>query len=136
MVDIRSGELVESIHVPPPQDRTGSAYLRLSARSKVDMAAVGVAARLVLDEGGAVSTARLALTAVAPTPLRCPEAEKLLVGNAPDTDLFVRCAESCARAAKPIDDVRASAAYRRSLVYVLAKRVLAACVETIEGRMR
>lgn len=134
LVDIRKGEILESIHVPPPRERTQSAYLRLSARSRVDMAAVGVAACLVRDGDGKVTTARLALTAVAPTHLRCPEAEDLLVGRTPDAGLFERCAAACAKTARPIDDVRASAAYRRSLVAVLATRVLAACVESGGGR--
>jgi aerobic carbon-monoxide dehydrogenase medium subunit len=127
-VDVRSGEIVVAISAPAPLARSGSAYERLSARSRVDMAAVGVAGLVALDEEGRVETARLALTAVAPTPMRCLDAEAILVGEAPAAELLSAAAESCSAASRPIDDVRASAAYRRHLVGVLAGRVLDRCV--------
>ncbi len=127
-VDVGEGELVAAIRVPVPPKRSGSEYLRISARSRVDMAAAGVAGLLALDGEGRVSLARLALTAVAPTPMRCPDAEALLAGQEPEPDLLAEAAEACARACKPIDDVRASAAYRRHIIRVLSQRVLERCV--------
>ena len=127
-VDMHVGELVSSLRVPAPPSRSGSSYLRLSARSRVDMAAAGVAGLLALGGDGRVERARLALTAVAPTPMRCPDAEALLVGRVPAPDLLAKAAETCAGESKPIDDVRASAAYRRHVIGVLARRVLESCV--------
>lgn len=120
-------EMIEAIRVPSPPRRTGSVYLRLSARSKVDIAAVGVAGFLCLDLDGVIIGARLALCAVAPTPVRCQEAEEMLVGQRPEEVLLKRAAAACVRAARPIDDVRASAAYRRKMVQVLAERVVLEC---------
>ena len=75
-------EMIEAIRVPAPPARTGSSYMRISARSKVDICAAGVAGFLSLDLGGNILAARLALCAVAPTPVRCLEAEKMLEGPA------------------------------------------------------
>lgn len=126
-------EIVEAIRVPAPPDRCGSAYERLSARSLVDIAAVGVAGFLNLDLEGRVIRCRLALSAVAPTPVRCPEAEQMLEGQAPDEALLMRAGASCVRSCRPIDDVRASAAFRRAMVQVLAQRVLKRCLALAQG---
>ena len=71
-------ELIVAVRVPPPPEGLGSAYLRLSARSKVDMSAVGVAAALLLRDGR-VRAAHLALASVAPTPLRCERSNGTLL---------------------------------------------------------
>lgn len=126
-------EILEAIRVPSPPQRSGSAYLRLSARSKVDIAGVGVAGFLALDMDGVIIKARLALSSVAPTPVRCPEAEAMLDGQKPEPGLLMRAAAACVRASKPIDDVRATAAYRRKMVQVLAQRVIMQCYEMATG---
>ena len=131
-VDLAAGEILTAITVPPPAPRSGSAFLRLSARSRVDIAAASASARLTFEDGK-VTAARIALGAVAPTPLRCPDAEALLVGKVPDEALIADAATAAGRAAKPIDDVRASAAYRRAVVPVLVRRTLAECVARVKG---
>jgi len=126
-------EIIEAIRVPAPPQRSGSAYQRISARSRVDIAAVGVAAFVCLDMAGCVIKARLALSAVAPTPVRCPEAEALLDGQTPEPQLLAQAAAACVRSAKPIDDVRATAAYRRKLVQILAQRAIADSAQIAKG---
>ncbi len=128
VVDIAPDEIIETIQVPTPPERSGSAYLRLSARSRVDMAAVSVAGQVALEPDGRIAAAALALGAVGPTPLRCPAAEALLVGQTPTDDLLDRSADECRRAALPIDDIRATADYRRDMCGVLARRVLDECL--------
>jgi carbon-monoxide dehydrogenase medium subunit len=130
---LEPAEIIEAIRVPSPPRRTGSDYQRLSARSKVDIAAVGVAGFLSLDLEGVIIRARLALGAVAPTPVRCLEAEKLLDGQRPGPELLARAAAACVRASRPLDDVRASAAYRRRMVQVLAQRVVERCHQAAKG---
>ena len=130
---LESVEIIEAVKAPVPPRPGGSAYQRLSARSKVDIAAVGVAGRLSLDSQGRIASCLLALASVAPTPLRCPEAEGMLTGRAPDDDLLAQAADSCMRAAKPIDDMRASADYRRKMVQVLSLRVLRECLAQAQG---
>ena len=126
-------EILTAIYVPSPPSRSGSAYMRLSARSKVDMAAVTVAGLLVLDPNERIDAIRIALGAVASTPLRCPDAEKVLIGQSISSTLLEKAADVSARAARPIDDVRASAAYRRVVVRVLVGRVLEECVRMAGG---
>jgi len=126
-------EVIEAIRVPDPPPRCGSAYIRLSARSKVDIAAVGVAGFLNLDLEGRVIRCRLALASVAPTPVRCPEAEQMLEGVKPDDKLLAQAGAACVRACSPIDDVRATASYRRAMVQTLAQRVLAKCYAQAAG---
>jgi len=116
-------ELVVRIDVPPPQASTGFSYRNLSARSRVDMSAVGVAA-MVTREGERCRAVRLVLGAVGPVPLRAHAAEALLAGQAPSADLLREAGDAAAREARPISDVRASAAYRRRVVAVLARRAL------------
>ncbi|MBW2458002.1 MAG: xanthine dehydrogenase family protein subunit M [Deltaproteobacteria bacterium] len=123
-VDISPKEIVVEIVVPPVAARTGSAYQRISARSSVDMAAASVAALVTLDGKGQCSTVRVAMGAVAPTPLRCKQAEALLADQAPDAEHLAWSSAAVAKAAAPIDDVRATAAYRRAVLPVLARRVL------------
>ncbi len=132
-VALEPGEIAVALHLPPPRAGSASAYLRHSARSLVDMSAVGVAGRLLCDPDGTVVEARLAISAVAPTPRRCPEAEALLLGTRPDAARIRAAAETCAAAARPIDDVRASASYRRHMVRVLAQRVLAVLLSNHSG---
>ncbi|MCB2228093.1 MAG: xanthine dehydrogenase family protein subunit M [Desulfarculaceae bacterium] len=126
-------EVIEAIRVPDPPPRSGSAYMRLSARSKVDIAAVGVAGFINLDLEGKVIRCRLALASVAPTPVRCLEAEQMIEGQKPDETLLAQAGAACVRSCRPIDDVRATASYRRAMVQVLAQRVLAKCYEQAAG---
>jgi carbon-monoxide dehydrogenase medium subunit len=126
-------EMIEAIRLPAPPRRSGSCYLRMSGRSQVDIAAAGVAGQLNLDMDGAILGARLALASVAPTPVRCPEAEELLAGQKPEADLLKRAGAACVRACRPISDLRSTDNYRRVLVQILAQRVLAACAEQAKG---
>ena len=126
-------EIVTAIHVPRPPERSGSSYMRISARSKVDMAAVTVAGMLELGSDSRVVAARLALGAVAPTPVRCLDAEQGLVGQSVEPEVVERAVELAAKAARPIDDIRASAAYRRVVVEVLVRRVLEECAHAARG---
>lgn len=132
-VALEPHELLEAIFVPRPPPRSGSAYLRLSARSKVDMAAVGVGGLLALGPDGRISAARLAMNAVAPIPLRASDAEALLLGEEPGPELFERASAACAAQARPITDVRATAEYRREMVRVLCRRVLEQCLARAGG---
>ena len=127
-VALEPGEVLLSILVPAPPPRSSSAYVRHSARSRVDVAAASASALVQLRQDGTIEGARVAIGAVAPTPLRCPTGEALLAGATVSDALLREAAEACAAIAKPIDDVRASAAYRRAVLPVLVRRALAAAV--------
>jgi CO/xanthine dehydrogenase FAD-binding subunit len=85
---------------------------------------VGVGALLTLGQDNRIERARIALGAVAPTPIRARQAEALLEGNTADEPLFARAAETAASEASPISDVRGSAEFRRHLVRVMTERCL------------
>jgi aerobic carbon-monoxide dehydrogenase medium subunit len=120
---LRPGEIVKAVFVPLPPAHTGTCYQSLSERGKVDIAAVGAAARVVL-EGERCVDARIALGAVAPTPMRAFGAEKMLMERTWSLDQVEKAALRASREAKPITDMRATAAYRKKMVQVLTKRAL------------
>ena len=76
-------ELLVSVDVPAPAPGTGSAYVRLEYRRQMEIAVVGATAVVHLD-GGRVQDARVAITALAPTIRRVPEAEAALAGGEAD----------------------------------------------------
>ncbi len=99
-------------------------------RCAEDIGLVLVAVAIRFDDGK-VDVARIALGAVAPTPMRAPAAEALLIGFDPSSQapeqiesLKTQVAAAAAGATQPIDDHRASAEYRRAMVEVLVHRLL------------
>lgn len=121
---LQPGELLKEIVVPQPPVRSGSCYLRHTPRAAMDIAVVGVAAAISLDAEGIIAGACLALGAVAPTPIRAAAAEALLPGQRLTGELLAEVGHVAAQEASPIDDLRASAEYRRHLVSVLTQRAL------------
>jgi CO/xanthine dehydrogenase FAD-binding subunit len=129
----RAGELLTTVIVPPPAPGSGSAYIRLEYRRAMEIAVVGAAALVSLGPDGTIAAARVALTAVAPTIVRAPDAEAVVVGAAPDAATFRAAGAAAAAAARPIDDVRASADYRRAMLVVVVARSLAAAAARARG---
>ncbi len=116
-------EMVESIQLKNQPGGSGSAYIKLGIRETLEISIVNVAAWLTLEKG-AIKNARIVLGSVAPTPMRAPSAEKALIGEKLSEALFSRAAEAAASDARPIDDFRASAGYRRDMVENLTRRAL------------
>jgi carbon-monoxide dehydrogenase medium subunit len=119
------GEMLVGLRLPPPRPHSGSAYLRFIPRNEMDIAVVGAGVSVTLDDQRSRCTAaRVALAAVAPTPLLVSEAGAALVGSAlTDIDL-AKAAGRAQSAARPISDMRGDADYRRHLVGVLVQRAL------------
>ena len=120
---LEPGELLAGILVPLLPPHSGASYLSHTPGKETGIAVAGVAVRVTLGNG-AISEARVALGAAAPTPMRARGAEAALVGQMPSEELFQRAAQIAAAEAQPIGDVRGSAAFRRELVRVLAVRCL------------
>jgi CO/xanthine dehydrogenase FAD-binding subunit len=130
---VESGELLLGLDVPSPGAQWSGCYLRHTPRQDMDISVAGVAAFLRWDKGNRENhclEARIAIGAVAPTPMRVPDAELALAGQMVTEDLINSVAEMVARQARPISDVRGSAKYRTELVKVLAARALCACLTT------
>lgn len=116
-------ELLVELVVPDPGARSGGQYLRHTPRRELDIAVVGVASQLTLADGKCAK-ARIALAAVAPTPVRATTAEQALQGQALTPELIERAAGLAVDAAHPIADQRGSIEFRRHLVRVLTRRTL------------
>jgi len=123
------GEMVTGVAVPSPPPASGSAYVRLEYRQTMEIAVVGAAALVTLDGSGRVADAKVALTAVAPTCVRASATEEALRGAEPSANVLAQAAALAAEAARPIDDVRAPAAYRSAMVPVIVRRALERAVE-------
>ena len=126
---LRRGEMLLRLRLPPPRPHTGSAYLRFIPRNEMDIAVVGAGVSLTLDDSRTrCLAARVALAAVAPTPLLVADAGALLVDGPLTEAHFEKAAAAAQAAARPISDMRGDADYRRHLVGVLVKRALRAAV--------
>jgi carbon-monoxide dehydrogenase medium subunit len=116
------GEILVEVRIPAPPPRSADAYLRFIPRTEMDIAVVGAAVWLRLDADDRCAEARIALGAVAPTVIRVPAAEERLVGTTIDDEALDAAAAEASSAARPIDDVRGPAWYRRHLAAVLTRR--------------
>ena len=117
-------EVLTEITLPAPAPNTGSLYIKHSPRGAMDIATVGVASAVTVDRSGECTGARIALGAVAPTPLRSHAAEDLMLGKRLDADVLQAAADAAMAQASPIDDLRGTADYRRQMVGVLTRRTL------------
>ena len=116
------GDVLVALLVPRPAPRTADAYLRLIPRTEMDIAVAGAAVSVTVDEHGVCSAARVAIAAVAPTALLVPDAAQALIGSRLDDEALRRAGTAASAAARPIDDKRGTAAYRRTVVGVLTRR--------------
>ena len=121
-------ELLVELIVPAPGPRSGGSYIRHTPRRELDIAVVGVASQITLSDG-VCAKARIALAAVAPTPVRATAAEQSLEGQPLTAARIEQAAELALSAAQPISDQRGSAEFRRHLVRVLTRRTLTRALE-------
>ncbi len=126
------GELLTAVDIPALPAGAGSCYARLEYRRQMEIAVVGATAVVVID-GGSVTDARVAITALAPTIYRVAEAEAALVGTDGGRAAAETAAQAAAAAAAPISDVRASAEYRRAMAAVITRRAIEAAVARANG---
>jgi carbon-monoxide dehydrogenase medium subunit len=128
-------ELLLELVVPAPAPQSGGQYLRHTPRRELDIAVVGVASQISLADG-VCEKARIALAAVAPTPVRALAAEQALTGQPVTPALIERAAELALAAARPISDQRGSADFRRHLVRVLTRRTLTTALDRARAGRR
>jgi carbon-monoxide dehydrogenase medium subunit len=130
---LRPDEILKEIRVPlMPQGAKGT-YIKLSPRSKMDLAVVGVAV-IVVVENGIFKEARVGLGAVSPTPMRAKTAEDVLKGAPVSEETIEKAAEVASEESKPISDHRASMEYRKEMVKVLVKRAVNQAISGQVGR--
>lgn len=122
---LQPGELLVALRLTRPAPGTGDAYQRLIPRSEMDIAVASVAVSVTLDAAGSCIAARVALGAAAPTALLVPDAGQALIGTALDEAALAKAGAAVTAAARPIDDKRGTAEYRRTIAGVLTRRVAA-----------
>ena len=125
---LQPGELLLSLHFPPPEPRSGANYLRFIPRNEMDIAVVGAGVSVVLENGN-FKSARIALAAVAPTPLFVREAGEALAGQPVNEESVQKAAEIARDAARPITDMRGTIEYRKHLCEVLTRRALNTAID-------
>jgi xanthine dehydrogenase small subunit len=111
--DLRPGEILEQVRIPVTGDFPVQHFEKVGQRNSLAISVVSLAAILRTAPDGTVAEARLALGSVGPTVIRPGEAERFLVGRRPDRATLREAAGLVRAAVRPIDDVRATAAYRR-----------------------
>jgi aerobic carbon-monoxide dehydrogenase medium subunit len=119
---LRPDELATEIRVPVAGDASHGTYLKLE-RKVGDFATVGVAVHLTF-EAERVKRAGIGLTAVGPSNIKAEAAERVLEGQALNDDVIKEAARLAAEQAKPHDDIRGSASYKREIVRVYVTRAL------------
>lgn len=132
---LQPNELLKEIFIPSPAGRSGGSFERCT-RTAMDIALVNCAVFLsLLPKHDTIADIRIALGAVAPTPVRAQPAEDALKGKNPDQNAIEEAADRAVASASPIDDVRSSASYRREMVRILTRRAIEeALKEALGGR--
>jgi carbon-monoxide dehydrogenase medium subunit len=121
---LTQGEMVISVRIPKIVN-SGTIYLKHGPRRAMDIAVIGVAVRLSLDETlKQIGCARIVLGAVAPIPIRVPEAEMILVENGVNLLTLQEVSNLAATRASPITDLRGTRSYRLEMVKVMTSRAV------------
>jgi CO/xanthine dehydrogenase FAD-binding subunit len=118
---LKPDELLVEIRIPPVKGKT--AFLKLGRRRAMTLSVVNTAVRLQMH-GKTCKESRIAVGSMAPRPLRCKKAERILSGNSVDKDLLGKCAAEAIKETSPIDDQRATAWYRKKAGEKLVARAL------------
>lgn len=121
---LKEGEIVTGLSIPRTAEFTGASYQKFAIRGDTDITIVGAGSRLDLDKDGKIESARIALAAVAPTPIRLNKVEEMLVGKKLGQKLAVEAGEMAADMCSPISDQRGSAEYRKEMVRVWVREAL------------
>ena len=119
----RPDELITRISWPRVSENSANSFYKLARRKGDAITVTGVAVALTVT-GGTCTRARIALASVAPIVLRAKQAEAVLEGQALTPALIDEAAEAAAQTCTPIDDIRASASYRRHTVEALTRRLV------------
>ena len=129
---LADNEILISIKVPAPAANSGAKFLRFIPRNEMDIAVVNAAASETLD-GDKFAAVRIAVGAVAPTPLFVKEAGDALAGKPVSDESIAEAARIAMEAAKPIADMRGTVKQRKHLTKVLVSRALKGAVERAKG---
>ena len=129
-------EILTRITLPEIKGKGGGLYLKLGRRKAVDLAIVGIAVYIILEPSDEkISDIRIAISSVAPRPLRVFDAEPILKGEAPEIEAIEKTALIASQASDPITDVRASKEYRKEMVRVLTIRAIEELISRLKREL-
>lgn len=121
---LEKNEIVVSFTIPKPDDHCEAAYHKHAIRGDTDIAIVGVGVRIGLNDDDTIKMARVALGAVAPRSIRAKEVEEFLIGKKVTDEVVEEAAKMASEGIHPITDQRATAEYRKEMVYVAMKHMI------------
>jgi aerobic carbon-monoxide dehydrogenase medium subunit len=131
---LKKGEVVEALLLPPKAPRSGDAYLRFIPRTEMDIAVVSAGVSVTLDGKGIIKDARVALGAVATTVLVVADAARAIIGTKLEQGALDKLAAACSAACRPIDDKRGTIEFRTKVAGVLATRAVKIAFERAGGK--
>jgi len=127
---LRKGEILTQIRVPRLPAGTGTVFLKIG-RLSMDLAQVNTAVAISMSSR-VCKEARIALGAVAPTPIRARRAERWLEGKRLDGNAVNQASDMVVSETKPITDIRSSSEYRSECIRVLVRRAIVGAIERSE----
>ena len=130
---LKKGEVISSVHIPARRKNAGDAYLRFIPRTEMDIAVVGCAVSVHLDNG-IITEARVVLGAVAPTVLLVDECAQAIIGTKLGEAAFKKLAQAAEKACNPIDDKRGTIEFRTEVAGVLAVRTAKKAYDRAQGK--
>jgi carbon-monoxide dehydrogenase medium subunit len=131
---LTDSDLLVKLHIPAPAKHAGAKFIRFIPRNEMDIAVVNVAVAVVLNgTGDKFVSARIALGAVAPTPLFVPAAGDALAGKPVTEESIAAAAQIAMESARPIDDMRGTIRQRKHLIKVLTARAIRDAVQRAKG---
>ncbi len=122
------GEMLVSISFPAPSSGFGANYMRFIPRNEMDIAVAGAGTSVVLENGN-IKSARVALAAVAPTPLYVSAIGDAIAGKPANEETLAEAGQMAKDAARPITDMRGTVEYRKHLCDVLTRRSLQIAID-------
>jgi carbon-monoxide dehydrogenase medium subunit len=130
---LENGEILVSVNFPKRSTNSSDAYLRMIPRTEMDIAVVGCAVNVSM-ENGICTEARVSLGAVAPTVLFIEEASKIMIGTDLNSEILGKVSQLCMDACNPINDKRGTIDYRTKVAGVLFKRTALIAIDRIKGK--
>ena len=131
---LEPNEILVSFSIPLPHENEGAFFIRFIPRNDMDIAIANAAASIVIDSNGeTIIQGRVAIGAVAPTPLYVSDVEAVLSGRAITDEVIAQVADIARQAAKPITDMRGTVDQRKHLTHVLVRRALKGAVNRARG---
>jgi CO/xanthine dehydrogenase FAD-binding subunit len=127
---LRRGEIVSSVEIP--EEGLSSAWTRAAVRKENVLSTVSVAVATAIHDGK-FGTSRVALGAVAPTPILAERSSRAMTGSEATARQADKVATLAAEESRPISDIRASEHYRRHLVHVLTRRLILQLISEVGG---